>query len=66
MKTRIERTREEAPRQLALPERRERMNVIQLKPRGMGLQGELEVSHALVDICVAISDDNRLKYVEWQ
>ena len=66
MKSRVERTGEEAPRQLALAERRSRAKELQDTLKGLRLEGELEPSHALVDFCVALYEDNRLRYIEWQ
>ena len=66
MKSRVERTGEEAPRQLPLAERQSRSRELQETLKGLRLEGELEPSHALVDFCVAMYEDNRLRYVEWQ
>jgi hypothetical protein len=54
----------DGPRRMTAPERRERFVRVEkrLSPAVL-LRGELEVSKALIDRCVAIWDENSLKYV---
>ena len=49
-----------------MAERRSRAKELQDTFQGLRLEGELEPSHALVDFCVAMYEDNRLRYEEWQ
>eukprot|EP00969_Alexandrium_andersonii_P027866 1215940-Alexandrium_andersonii.AAC.1 len=42
------------------------MKALERRLSGLDLRGELEASHALVDACVALYDENRLRYLDWQ
>jgi hypothetical protein len=66
LRHKIERTEEAPARKLAVPERSARFKSQQGRLNGMMLVGELECADALIDLCVAQYDENRLKYVPWE
>ena len=66
MKVRVERTDDDKPRKLTLPERTARKKKIEHKLAGLDINGVHEVSHELVDKCVAIREDRILRYVPWE
>ena len=65
MRSRVERRGDEQPRSLALPERVVRNKEQKERLKGVRLNGEREVSHALVDLIVAMAENNELEYVKW-
>ncbi|CAE7258351.1 unnamed protein product, partial [Symbiodinium natans] len=65
MRSLVERTDETAPRKLSVPERSERFAAIVKKLPGLDIRNRMEPSDALVDACVAIYEQNRLQYLEW-
>ena len=66
MKDRVDRRDEDQPRKLAGPERQYRRKEQSLRLSGLELRGELEPSHALVDLVQSMADENTLKYVRWE
>lgn len=66
LRARVDRRDEDAPRKLALPERSHRNREQAGRLSGISLEGEREVSHALVDLLVQMAEDNQLKYVRWE
>ena len=66
LKDRVDRRNEDQPRKLAGPERQYRRNEQSKRLSGLELRGELEPSHALVDLIQDMADDNTLKYVRWE
>jgi hypothetical protein len=66
LRSRVERRDDDAPRKLAMAERSQRNRDQELRLSGVSLDGEREVSHALVDLIVQMSEDNALKYVRWE
>jgi hypothetical protein len=66
LRARVERRDDDAPRRLALPERSHRNQDQAIRLRGVVLEGEREVSHALIDAVVQLFDDNMLKYIRWE
>ena len=65
MKRRLERTDDDAPRKLPQPERAARRESLQRRLTGISLTGELEPSHALVDLCVQMHEDNVARWIDW-
>ena len=63
LRARTEPTSSVTPRQLPQPERRERRDRIEKRLVGLNLRGELEASHNLVDHCIAMFDNNGVKYL---
>ena len=60
---RLERTDEDQPRKLPRVEREARRAKLAERLTGLKLEGELEVSHALVDLCQQMRDDDAFKHV---
>ena len=67
MRHRSERKEDDPPRKLALAERVQRFEDQQrrLGP-ALSLEGELEPSHALIDLVVDIFERNELVYIRWE
>ena len=66
MKRRSERTEDEAPRKMPMPERAERHRQQAGRLSGLKLEGEMEPAHSLVDKAVAIFDEEIINYIPWQ
>ena len=66
LRSRVDRREDDAPRKLALPERSQRNRDQALRLAGVTMDGEREVSHALVDVVVQLSEDNQLRYIRWE
>ena len=66
MKSKLERTDDDAPKRLPLEERTARYEKLKSRLIGMNLVGQLECSHALVDKCVQMAEDNILRHVPWE
>ena len=65
LRARLEKRDDDQPRKLAQAERSARYAAQVLRLTGLDLVGELEPSHALVDLIFQMLDDNQLKYVPW-
>ncbi|CAE7749479.1 unnamed protein product [Symbiodinium sp. CCMP2592] len=65
MKAMVEQTDESAPRRLSVPERAERHNKIAKRLPGLDIRNRLEPSDSLVDAFVALYEQNRLHFIEW-
>eukprot|EP00971_Amphidinium_carterae_P346195 6487510-Amphidinium_carterae.1 len=55
----------DAPKRLATSERVERKKRQQERLAGLSLRGNWEPSDSLVDLCVAMHDENRAKWLPW-
>ena len=66
LRSRVDRCEDDAPRKLALPERSQRNRDQALRLSGVSLDGEREVSHALVDAVVQLCEDNQVRYIRWE
>ena len=66
LRSRVDRREDDAPRKLALPERSQRNRDQALRLAGVSLDGEREVSHALVDAVVQLCEDNQVRYIRWE
>ena len=62
----VERTGDEKPRKLSLPEREARRRAIEPKLGGLDVMGAHGVSHDLVDLCTHIAENKILKYIKWE
>lgn len=65
LKSKLERTGEDPPRKLPLPEREARFNRLASRLTGMKLVGPTEPSHALVDSIAQMIEDGTLRYIPW-
>ena len=63
LRSRVDRREDDAPRKLALPERSQRNRDQALRLAGVSLDGEREVSHALIDVVVQLCEDNQMRYI---
>ena len=63
VKSRYEKTEETLPRRLPLPEREHRRAFQQASLSGVLVEGNLEPAHVLVDLCMAIKEDDIIKYI---
>ena len=66
LRSRVERRSDDAPRLLAPLEREARREEQRKRLVGLTLTGELEISDALMDLVVQISETNRLRYIGWE
>ena len=66
MKRRVERSDEDMPRKVPNIEREARKEALEKRLVGLQLDGELECSDSLIDLCIDIWDVNQLRYIEWQ
>ncbi|CAE8640523.1 unnamed protein product [Polarella glacialis] len=64
MRSRIDGSQSDTPRRLAAPERAVRYREQVRRLPGLTLRGELDVSHQLVDLCIAMHEEDVLRYVE--
>ena len=65
LRSRLEKRDDDQPRKLAQAERSVRYTAQVHRLTGLDLVGELEPSHALVDLIFQMVEDNQLKYVAW-
>ena len=65
LRSRVDRREDDAPRKLALPERSQRSRGQAVRLSGVSLEGEREVSHALIDAVVQFCEDDQLRYLRW-
>jgi hypothetical protein len=65
MRRKLERTDEDPPRRLPLAEKAARLAKVQARLQGLKIEGQLEPSHRLIDLCVQFAEDNQIKYIEW-
>lgn len=66
LRTKLEKKDDDQPRKLAQAERSARYTAQVTRLGGLGLVGELEPSHTLVDLVFQMLDDNQMKYVRWE
>ena len=60
---RLERTDDDPPRRLPNIEQEARRRLLQDRLTGLTLEGELDISYALVDFCCEIYSDGVVKYI---
>ena len=65
LRSQVERTDDDKPRKLSLPEREARRQQVIPKLQGLDLEGVHEVSHALVDTCVHMREES-LQHIPWE
>ena len=65
LRSQVERTDDDKPRKLSLPEREARRQQVLPKLQGLDLEGVHEVSHALVDTCVHMREES-LQHIPWE
>lgn len=63
LRDRVSRTEDSAPRKLAAPERAARHAAMSLRLPNLVLQGELEISHSLLDKVLQMAEDGALIYI---
>eukprot|EP00434_Breviolum_minutum_P015721 symbB.v1.2.013853.t1/scaffold989.1/size146301/3 len=63
---RVERKDEDTPRRLAQAERSARYEDQKNRLIGLELTGELEPSHALIDLVYQMREDGQLRYIRWE
>ena len=61
-----ERSDDGVQRKLSQPERAERYRLIQSSTSGIDIKDRNEPSDALLDLCVNIYEDNRLRWIAWE
>ena len=66
LRSRLDKKEGDEPRKLAQAERASRHTAQVARLRGLDLVGELEPSHALVDVVFQMLEDNQLKYIRWE
>lgn len=66
LRTKIEKRDDEPPRKLAQAERASRYTEQVRRLSGLDLTGELEPSHALVDLVFQMIEDNQRRYIRWE
>ncbi len=66
LKARVERKDEDTPRKLAQAERASRHQSQVGRLTGLEVTGEMEPSHALIDLVFQMSEGNQLRYVRWE
>ena len=64
VRSRVDRTEDTQPRKLPLPERESRRAKQQAHITGLVIEGQLEPSHSLVDLCFSMREEEILKYIE--
>ena len=65
LRARLEKRDDDQPRKLAQAERSARYAAQVQRLTGLDLVGELEPSHALLDLIFQMLEDDQLKYVPW-
>ena len=63
MRARLERTDEDTPRKLQLPERVARLDQLRNRYPGLTIEGELEFSYALLDRVIDQYEKNEVRYI---
>ena len=63
MRSRLDRTDEDVPRKLQLPERVARMEQLKLRYPGLLIEGELEFSYSLMDRVINQFEQNEVRYI---
>ena len=66
MRRRLEKRDDDPPRKLAQAERASRYTDQVARLTGLDISGELEPSHALVDLVFQMIEENQLKYIRWE
>lgn len=66
MQRRVEGMDSDKPRAVPNPERNSRRERAQARLKGLKLEGELEPSHFLQDLCFELWDTNSVRYVPWE
>ena len=66
MRARLEKRDDDPPRKLAQAERASRYTDQVARLTGLDISGELEPSHALVDLVFQMIEENQLKYIRWE
>lgn len=66
LRQRVERKDEDTPRRLAQAERSARYEDQKNRLIGLELTGELEPSHALIDLVYQMREDGQLRYIRWE
>ena len=64
VRNRVERTEDTQPRKLPLPERESRRARQQAALTGIVIEGHLEPSHSLIDLCYSMREEEILRYIE--
>ena len=64
LRTRLDKTDEDKPRKLAMPERMERLQRLKAALPGLVIDSQMEPSHSLVDLLVSMAEDQGLTYIE--
>ena len=65
-RARLEQRDDDVPRKLAKPERTQRSNDQKARLKPIRLEGEREISHALIDLVVSLEQADELRYVKWE
>ena len=65
LRARAERDDDSAPKKLPVAEREARFTRLSTRLTGLVLKDDLEPSHALIDFCSQMQEDNVLRYVAW-
>ena len=65
MRSKVERSGDDAPRKLPTAERNDRLDKLIAKMSNMTIDGPNEPSNHLVDIVVSMHDDGVLRYITW-
>ena len=66
LREKLDRTEDSAPRKIPTPERHHRLSALQQRlGAGILLESEREPADALVDLCHAQYEENRLQWVSW-
>ena len=63
-RARLEQRDDDVPRKLAKPERTQRSNDQKARLKPIRLEGEREISHALIDLVVSLEQADELRYVK--
>eukprot|EP00435_Cladocopium_sp_Y103_P016429 s3380_g4.t1 len=66
LRAKIEKREDDPPRRLAQAERSSRYEEQAKRLAGLDLTGELEPSHALVDVIFQMIEDNQMRYIRWE
>ena len=65
LRSRLDRSEDQGPRKLPVPERSARLSEQKKRLTGLVLEGELEPSDSLIDFVYSLYEENRLQYVQW-
>jgi hypothetical protein len=66
MRRDLDRADDDKPKALHTLEREKRLKAVSGRLKGLKIEGELEPSHKLVDLCFEMYDSGFLKYVSWE